>query len=77
MNATFTAMSTSLATEVVTRLEQLVEKHYLLNEKLLKALEEVPLNRTQGGRGITPYLPPVGYPPRVHFSYLETRDPLV
>ena len=28
MSATFTAMSTSLATEVVTRLEPLVEKHY-------------------------------------------------
>ena len=46
MSVTFRAMSTSLATEVVTRLEPLVEKHYQLNERLLKALEEIPLNRT-------------------------------
>ena len=32
-------MSKSLATEVVTRLEPLVEIHYQLNEKLVKALE--------------------------------------
>lgn len=76
MRVTFTAMSTSLATEVVTRLQPLVEKHYQLNEKLLKALEEVPLNRTQGDRGIMPYLP-IAYPSRVHFSHVENRDPLV
>ena len=67
MSATFTAMSKSLTTEVVTRLEPLAEKHYQLNEKSVKALEEVPLNRARGSRGVTPVPPPIGYPPRVHF----------
>ena len=70
-------MYISLAIKVVTRLEPLVEKHYQSNEKLVKALEEVPRNRTRGCRGITIDPPPIGYPPSVHFSHLETRDPLV
>ena len=37
-----------------------------------QALEEVPLNRTQGDHGVTPDLP-VGYPPRVHFSILKLK----
>ena len=77
MSATFTTMSTSLATKVVTRLEPLVENHYQLNDKLVKALEEVPLYRTRGSRDITPDLPLIGHSPRVLFSHIETKDPLV
>ena len=72
MSATFTAMSKSLATEVVTRLEPLFEKQYHLNEKLVKALEEVPLNRPRRSCGVVPDIPP-----RVHISHLETRVPLI
>ena len=50
MSAAFTAMTKSLATELVTHLEPLVEKHYQLNEKLVKALEDVLLNRSSKGK---------------------------
>ena len=65
------AMSKSIVSEVVTPLEPLVEKHYQLNEKLVKALEEVSLNKVRGSRGLTPDPPPIDYPPRVHFSHPE------
>ena len=57
-------MSKSLTIEVVTRLEPLVEKHYQLNKELVKAFEEVPLNKARGSCGTTPDIPPICYPPR-------------
>lgn len=59
LNATNVALSKAVATEVVTRLESLVEKHNQLNERLMNLL-------TTKSSGITVENPreepPLGYP---------------
>ena len=42
-----------------------------------KGLRSGPLNRVRGSCGIVSDTPPIGYPPRVHISHPETRDPLI